>query len=216
MPTLAKNSIQSNQIFIENFWRASLVRTLIRIQLELDQILIRLWSDLNKTFQVDDQLPSVSFANSHSAGDSPSETVRVGDNFWRLDLQNNLTNVFDDSNMIFKMNKLLLVMMNITSLSLCWCFYDEILLWWRIDEKRHDWICWRFKTKIPFQFLHLSATENLLKLRNFCLIRSGGSSEGGGTLLTMRPSQGRFRIMFYYFSCMFGPEVLQILGAFKV
>ena len=88
MPTLARNSIQSNQIFIESFWRASLDRTLIRIQLELDQILIRLWSEVDKNFQVDDHLPSVSFANSHSAGDSPSETVRVGDNFWRLDRQN--------------------------------------------------------------------------------------------------------------------------------
>ena len=127
----------------------------------------------------------------------------------------NLANVFDDGNMIFKMNKLLLVMMNITSLSLCWCFYDDILLWWRII-----WICWRFKSKIPFQFLHLSATENLLKLRNFCLSRLGGSSEDGGTLLTMRPSQGWFRIIFYYFLIYVSPEVLpevlQILGAFEV
>ena len=125
----------------------------------------------------------------------------------------NLANVFDDGNMIFKMNKLLLVMMNITSLSLtCWCFYDDILLWWR-----RIWICWRFKSKIPFKCLYLSATENLLKLRNFCLSRSGGSSEDGGTLLTMRPSQGRFRIIFYYFFFIYvSPEVLQILDAFEV
>ena len=184
------------------FIRSDFDQTSIWVRSDFLRTLIRFWSDLNKTFQVDDQLPSVSFANSHSAGDSPSETVRVGDNFWRLDLQNNLTNVFDDSNMIFKINKLLLVMINISSLSLCWCFYDSILLWWRRDEKQQDWICWRFKSKIPFKFLHLSAKENLLKLRNFCLSRWGGSSEGGGTLLTMRPSQGRFRIMFYYFLCM--------------